>query len=240
MAGDILYTGANEYKLAGFALRRAYQAKKLGYFKVEEADDERHAKKMREYRKAMEAYQQELGLYEEAMKEYRAEVRRYDNAMQEYDLAVEEWINSPSKGRGPSPVAPKIKQPKKPKIDKPIEPTEPKYIASENQRKPTFKETVQEKKSIMARERAFILSDTFQILMGNSDHTGESILQELDRVIAEYDPTPYVPEIDPETDKPFTKKKWLKILQERSQANESVTRTKYLRKKAPKTCGVKA
>ena len=79
---------------------------------------------------------------------------------------------------------------------------------------------VREYNGIMGRERAFMLSPKFEILLGVSRLDGKSVILKLDELIEEYDPTPYVPETDPKTGEPFTLKQWRRILKQRGYGGE--------------------
>lgn len=71
-----------------------------------------------------------------------------------------------------------------------------------------LKEIEGEMKGIMAREKAFILSERFQILLGKSSLDGVSVIRALDNEIETYDPVPDVPEINPRTGEPYDLKAW--------------------------------
>lgn len=79
---------------------------------------------------------------------------------------------------------------------------------------------IREHEGNMGRERAFMLSPKFEILLGVSRLDGRSVLHKLDELIEGYDPTPYVPETDPMTGEPFTLKQWRKILKQRGYGAE--------------------
>ena len=217
LAGDILYTGANEYKLAGLALRRLERAKELHYYDAEFEDDALIRKEENEYLKEFEEYLAERSKWSAGRKAYRKAMREYESAVSMWETMSNAWLASGGYGEPPEkpakPCAPKAKEPKPPVQKAHVTPPHLKI------RTPLYKASKQRCESVMNRERAFILSDRFQILLGRSEHTGRSILHELDRFIAEYDPTPYMPELDPKTGEPYPMRAWRRILDERSKAN---------------------
>ena len=71
-----------------------------------------------------------------------------------------------------------------------------------------LKEIEGDMKGIMAREKMFILSERFQILLGESRLDGASVIRALDNEIESYDPVPDVPEINPRTGEPYDLKAW--------------------------------
>lgn len=71
-----------------------------------------------------------------------------------------------------------------------------------------LKEIECDMKGIMAREKMFILSERFQILLGETRLDGVSVIRALDNEIETYDPVPDVPEINPRTGEPYDLKAW--------------------------------
>ena len=234
LAGDILYTGANEYKLAGLALRRIERMKELGYFDAEFEDQALAEKEEAEYLAKFSNYLQKHDLWQMEQKDYERALREYEEAVSEWKLKSKQWLLGNAEGEMPK----KPYKPRAPKMAEPLPPAQHKHVTPPHLkiRTPLYKSLVSDHKSIMTRERAFILSDRFQILLGGSEHTGRSILHELDKFIAEYDPTPYVPELDPDSGKPYPMKVWRKMLEERREANEPEPDQKYKHKKTPKAC----
>ena len=222
LAGDILYTGANEYKLAGLALRRLERAKELHYYDAEMEDEALVQKEEAEYLKEFEKYLAEHSKWSAERKAYRRAMREYENDIASWETLSKTWLASGGYGEPPEKPA----KPRAPKTSEPKPPVQKAHVTPPHlkMRTPLYKASKQRCESIMNRERAFILSDRFQILLGESEHTGRSVLRELDKYIEEYDPTPYVPELDPKTGEPYPMRAWRRILDERSKANGQETR----------------
>lgn len=219
LAGEILFSSANDYKLAGQAIRRAERMAELGYYDAEFQDDELRAKEEKAFEREYTKYLQDHEVWEIAMADYHAEVLKYDQALREWRRQMKFWTASETPGEMPKkptkPTSPEKQEPKMPRKPSHVTP----HDLKRRMFKPLYRDTVRAYRGIMAREKAFILSDTFQALLGESEHTGHTILYELDRAIAEYDPVREVPEIDPETGKPYPKEQWRRICDKRSKKN---------------------
>ena len=72
--------------------------------------------------------------------------------------------------------------------------------------------------STMKREKAFILSERFAILLGESRLGGKDVIQQLDIQIDLYDPYADVPDINPITNEQYTQSEWKKILRRKKNA----------------------